>query len=118
MYHDRHTKAGAFNKGDPVFVRNTGSGSAWLSGNINKIRGPVSYTVKDGRMMRKHVDQIRFRTVTVNEPAEDTLDDFLPPSSSNSSNDNPLNIPSETAPPPRRSTRIRHPPKLYADQYI
>ena len=27
MYHDRHAKARAFNEGDPVFVRNIGSGS-------------------------------------------------------------------------------------------
>ena len=120
LYHDRHAKARAFNEGDPVFVRNTGSGSAWLSGNITKIRGPVSYTVKlnDGRLMRKHVDQIRFRTATVNEPTDDTLDDCLPPSSSTSSNNNPQNTSAETAPPPRRSTRIRHPPRRYADQYI
>ena len=101
LYHDRHAKACAFNEGDPVFVRNTGSGSTWLSGNITKIRGPVSYTVKlnDGRLMRKHVDQIRFRTATVNEPTEDTLDDCLPPSSSTSSNNNPQNTSAETAPP-------------------
>ena len=37
-------------------------------------------------MMRKHVDQVRFRTVTVQEQAADTLDDFLPPSSSNNGN--------------------------------
>ena len=100
-----------------MFVRNTGSGSARLSGNITRIRGPVSYTVKlnDGRMMRKHVDQIRFRTVTVQEPTADTLDDFLPPSSSN--NDNPPDS-HETAPPPQRSSRIRHPPQCYADHYI
>ena len=116
-YHDKHAKARAFNEGDPVFVRNTGSGSARLSGNITRIRGPVSYTVKlnDGRMMRKHVDQIRFRTVTVQEPTADTLDDFLPPSSSN--NDNPPDS-HETAPPPQRSSRIRHPPQCYADHYI
>lgn len=37
MYHDRHAKAHAFNEGDPVFVRNTGHGSAWLSGTITKL---------------------------------------------------------------------------------
>ena len=113
-YHDRLTKARAFNEGDPVFVRNTftGSGSAWLLGNITRIRGPVSYTVKlnDGRMVRKCVNitmQIRFRTITVHEPAADTLDNFLPPSSPNSNNDNNH----ETALPPRRSSRIRRSPQ-------
>ena len=106
-YHDRHAKVHAFNEGDSVFVRNTGSGLAWLSGNNIKIRGLVSYTVKlnDGRMMRKHVDQIRFRTVTVQKPEADTLDDFLPPTSSNCNNGDSQNNP-ETAPPPRRSSRI------------
>ena len=53
MYHDRHAKAHVFNEGDPVFARNTGRGSAWLSGTITKIRGPVSYTIKlnDGRII-------------------------------------------------------------------
>ena len=118
-YYDRHAKALAFNEGDPVFVRSTGSSSAWLSGNITRIRGPVSYTVKlnDGRMIRKNVDQIRFRTATVRKPDADTLDDFSPPSSSNYNNDNSQNN-SETPPPPCRSSRVRHPPQCYADQCI
>ena len=82
-HHDRHAKVHDFNEGDPVFVRNTDSGSIWLSGNITRIGGPVSYTFKlnNGCMMRKYVDQIRFRTVTAHEPTADMLDDFLPPSS-------------------------------------
>ena len=80
MYHGRHAKACAFNEGYPVFVWNTGHGSAWLSVTITKIRGPVLYTVNlnDGCIIRKHVDHIRFRAVTVNEPTDDMCDDFLP----------------------------------------
>ena len=116
MYHDRHAKAHAFNEGDPVFVRNMGHRLAWLSGTITKIWGPVSYTIKlnDGCIIRKHVDHIRFRTVTVNEPTDDMLDDFLPPSSS--TNPSPQNIPTKAAPLLRHSTIIWRPPRQYTDQ--
>ena len=79
-YHDRHSKARTFEINDPVFVKNPGSGPRWLSGHITKIRGPVSYSVTlgDGRIMRKHVDQIRVRTVRVYDSTEGTLDDYLP----------------------------------------
>ena len=66
-----------FQIGDPVFVRNFTNDPTWLSGEIKEIRGPLSYTVSlfDGRLVKKHVDQIRYRTVTVPEARED---DFLP----------------------------------------
>ena len=61
-----------------MFVKNPSSGSPWLSGHIIQIRGSVSYTVKlsDGHIMRKHIDQIRERTVTVDEPKDESFDDF------------------------------------------
>ena len=105
---------------DPVFVKNPGAGSPWLSGHITQVHGPVSYTVtlSDGRQMRKHVDQIRARTVTINDSSEDRFDDFLPTPSSSLNNDTTQNTPTAMALPPRHSTRIRCPPSRYAaEQY-
>ena len=40
---------------------------------IKDIRGLMSYTVSlsEGRLVKKHVDQIRYRTVTVPDASED-----------------------------------------------
>ena len=118
-YYDRHAKARTFELNDPVFVKNPSSGPPWLSGHITEIRGPVSYTVKltDGRVVRKHIDQIRGRTVTVQEPMDDEFDDFLPTSMSVSTPTS-QNTSRSIAPPLQRSTRIRHPPSRYTDQYV
>ena len=66
-HHDSEAKARTFEMGDAVFVKNPHSGPPWLSGCITKICGPVSYEIKlsDGRMMRKHIDHLCMRTVTV-----------------------------------------------------
>jgi len=100
---------------DPVFVNNPGAGLPWLSGHITQVCGPVSYTVtlNDGHQMRKHVDQIRVRTVTINDSSEDRFDDFLPTPSSSLNNDTTQNTPTVMALPPCRSTRIRRPPNRH-----
>ena len=58
-------------------MRNYTKGPTWLSGEIKEIQGPLSYTVSllHGRLVKKHVDQIRYRTVTLPDASED---DFLP----------------------------------------
>ena len=116
-YHVRHAKARTFELNDAVFVKNPSSGPSWLSGHITEIRGPVSYTVKltDGRVVRKHINQIRGRTVTVQEPVDDGFGDFLPMSTSVST-PTLQNTSRSTAPPLRHSSRIRHPPSRYTDQ--
>ena len=60
-----HYKERVFQIGDPVFVKNLGSGPTWLLGTIKEVQGPLSYavTLADSRVVRKHVDQIRTRTV-------------------------------------------------------
>ena len=119
QYHDRHAKSRVFEVGNKVFVKNPTSGPPWLSGHIIKIRGPVSYTVRlsDGRIMRKHVDQIRERTVIVDEPKDESFDDFwsVPPAVSHNDAQNTSRT---TGPPLRRSTRVRGPPRRYPDQYV
>ena len=88
----------------------------WLPGIIQEVRGPVSYavTLSDERVVRKHVDQIRSRTV-VAESQNEIADDYLPPpvaestASVNSSPDSSAVV----APPLRRSARLRLPPDRF-----
>ena len=49
--------------GDAVYARNYSVGRAWFSGIIIGIDGPVSFVIKleDGRVWRRHLDQIRPR---------------------------------------------------------
>ena len=117
-YHDFHAKERLFQIGDAVFVKNFSSGPTWLSGIIKEVRGPVSYTVtlSDNRVVRKHVDQIRPRTVTTNETEHTTSADFLPapiaestPSAESATPDSSVVV----TPPLRRSTRIRQPPDRF-----
>ena len=91
-YHDCGTKSRSFQIGNVVLVKNQTSGPKWLPGQIQEVRGPVTYIVllQDGRVMKRHVDQIRSRTVNIDVP-DDAVDDFypLPSSSSSKSTDMP-----------------------------
>ena len=64
-HHDCHARECTFQIGDDVFVKNFGNGPNWIPGEIKEVRGPVSYgiTVNDGRLLRRHIDHIRIRTV-------------------------------------------------------
>nr|XP_034982155.1 uncharacterized protein K02A2.6-like [Zootoca vivipara] len=46
-----------------VWVRNYARGPAWVPGVVTRASGPVSYfvTLDDGRVMRRHIDQLRRR---------------------------------------------------------
>ena len=108
--HDNHSDIRTFQIGDPVFVRNHTNGPTWLSGETKEIRGPLPYTVLllDGQLVKKHIDQIRYRTVTVLDTSED---DFLPTPV--------VKLPATTVPTPstpalRRSSRIRNPPDRFS----
>jgi hypothetical protein len=61
--HDQHGKSRDFYVGDPVYFLNFGRGPKWFSGNIVSRTGPLSYLIEsqDGRIYRRHQDQIRFR---------------------------------------------------------
>ena len=95
-----------------------GSGQTWLPGQIQEIRGPVSYTVvvSDGHSFKRHVDHLRKRTVAdvTDDPPENNRDDCLPPP--NSVNDSNSALPD--APPLQPSSRIRHPPDHYTPENI
>ena len=64
--HDVRSKDREFQIDDTVFFENFGQGSKWLAGNIDEVRGPLTYMVKlsDGRLVKRHVDHIRNRTST------------------------------------------------------
>ncbi|XP_070378121.1 uncharacterized protein [Dermacentor albipictus] len=53
-----------FQPDDPVFARNYGQGPPWVSAVISRATGPISYEVAlpDGRVCRRHVDQLRRRS--------------------------------------------------------
>ena len=64
--HDRHAKGRVFKTGTLVYARNFGSGHTWTPGHIVERSGPVSFMVKcsDGNLVRRHQDQLRYRTGT------------------------------------------------------
>ncbi|XP_070382664.1 uncharacterized protein [Dermacentor albipictus] len=53
-----------FQPDDPVFARNYGQGPPRVSAVISRATGPISYEVAlpDGRVCRRHVDQLRRRS--------------------------------------------------------
>lgn len=79
-YHDYGTRTHSFQIGDTVFIQNQTSGPKWLAGQIQEIKGPVSYSIilQDGRVMKRHVDQIRSRAVQIDKQPENALDKFYP----------------------------------------
>ena len=116
-YHDCHSRDPIFQVGDTVFVKNFGSGQTWLPGQIQEIRGPVSYSVvlSDGRSFKRHIDHLRKRTIvdvtcTTDPPENNNRDDCLPPPTM--VND-PNNVVPDAPPSLRRSSRIRRPPDHY-----
>ena len=85
-------------EGDQVFVRNYQQGEQWVPGVIQDCTGPVSFRVKlqDGRVRRRHLDQVRSRSVNVpqvveypsvdvpaTEPVPTQISETLPPSEMN-----------------------------------
>ena len=63
--HDVRAKARDFDVGNLVYARNYASGPTWLPGEVVEKHGSSLYTVlrRDGRRVRKHVDQLLARTV-------------------------------------------------------
>lgn len=64
--------------GDSVYTKNFGCGPKWITGLVQEITGPVSYTVivGDGRGVRRHGDQLFSRQETdYAEPVTDRDED-------------------------------------------
>jgi len=47
-----------------VLVKNFGRGKAWRPGKVHKNEGPLSYKIKleDNRVVRRHLDHVRYRS--------------------------------------------------------
>ena len=94
--HDNMKQIRSFREGDQVFSEHFASkNKKWTPGVIQQVTGPVSYQIRrleDGRVVRRHVDNVQLRIVIVtNEASEnekDTVDNdqesweqFIPTSS-------------------------------------
>ena len=79
--HDAHTKPREFEVDDTVFARNFGNtGRKWLSGTIVDKKGATSYYIEltDKRVVRRHIDHIRYRSCTSSSDCEDVSVEALP----------------------------------------
>ena len=90
MHHDYHARDRTFDIGDPVLCQNYGRGDELLPGHIIVKSGPVSFQIKlnDGRIMKRHQDQIRHRHCA-EEPPNKLPEVTIPPTI-------PMNIPKIT----------------------
>ena len=107
----------SFVVGDPVSVRNQGSGPPWLAGLITTVVSPQRMVVllEDGRSMERHVDHLHRRATKQDETNQST-EPFLPITETQDGDA------ADTPPPPpsstedtclqqlRRSSRTRQPP--------
>ena len=60
----------SFSVGEPVYMRNFGSGPRWIPGTIRLSIGNVSYDVAldEGRCFRHHIDHIQERSISTDLP--------------------------------------------------
>ena len=81
--HDRRARGRHFGEEDPVLTRNFGPGPRWIPGHVETATGPVSYKVRlaDGRVVRRHVDQIHSRACYPVENPEVEVGGYTSPSS-------------------------------------
>ena len=109
-------------------MRNFGRGETWLAGDIVQTLGPVSFQVRltDGRLVRRHQNQIRKRTDTAIPDilVEEDDDVFISPetipvpvpprtvSNSVSGTDQSLTDTTRCYP-----SRTRNPPTRYSDSF-
>ena len=81
--HDAHATARSFSDGDSVYARNYSSGPKWLPGVVVGVEGSVVFEVQlgDGRVIRRHVDQLRSRVAITDEevPRTEEPTEGVPP---------------------------------------
>lgn len=65
-----------FKLGDSVFVRNFTAGLTWVAGSITAENGPRSFIVelRDGQVVKSHIDHVRSRTVAHSQDVSDEHD--------------------------------------------
>ena len=126
--YDKRARERTFAETDRVYVRNFGRGETWLAGDIVQTLGPVSFQVRltDGRLVRRHQNQIRKQTDTAIPDTLVEVDDdvFISPETI------PVPVPPRTVPNSVSGTdqsltdttrhypsRTRNPPTRYSDNF-
>ena len=121
-HHDARSRARSFKVHDPVYVKDFPDQKVWIPGNIVEAKGPLSYHVElnDGRVVRRHIDAIRSRSIVQSDTATSDSDLEIPypeapgmPSSSADGLEQPEQSPDSSPAPPRRTTRERTQPDYY-----
>ena len=76
-YQDTRFKLCEFSVNDPFFVRDFPLGKKWLTCIVCAVKGPLSYhiTLSDGRIVRRHVNNVCSRTSS--ETYSDSEDDLV-----------------------------------------
>ena len=106
--HDKHSKEKYLEKGQKVWVRAyTKSQERWLKGTIRENRSVMcEVQVEDGRILQRHVDQLRHRLETDDTVSQDEREPLVE-----------LSEPTDVPPPlvtPRYPQRDRRPPLRYS----
>lgn len=84
--HDVHARERHFKMQEKVYAKKfTNSGPVWLPGKITEVKGAHSFliTLIDGRVIRRHIENIRQRTCDESIPESNNDYDFLQPSANN-----------------------------------
>lgn len=129
-HHDQRVSDRIFDVNDSVYLQNTaGGGRKWIPGVISEQTGPVSYKVQgtDTEITyRRHGDQLRFR-VTGDGLDRNKTDATIKAGVPDQPNTGPTDVSLSTdtssvqsdaaetpsVPSPRRSSRVRKPPKRF-----
>ena len=121
--HDRTSQERHFAAGDKVFVRAfQTSGPQWVAAVIVRPRGPVSFDAElaDGRIVHRHIDHVRVRTVPSSHDLSDESPLPLPcpvPQTGNSDPSGPtagVSAAESQELVARRSSRVRRAPDRYS----
>ena len=114
LNYDRKSRSRSFSVEDSVFARQSNNDSPWLPGTVAAKLGELTYQIQldDGRMLRRHIDQIHPRHLEIPSPEEMVIPNEAPFLLDNTTGQ-PTTVNSEPEPVLRRSSRVRHPLDRY-----
>ena len=135
---DRSSSTRTFQRGDSVLVKNFSSGPTWLHGRIQNGSASIyDVQLKDGRLVRRHVDHIRrcsdLESVSQNQPETSPIQseplpaipvipspvpDELPEDATSILTSEPTTIVAPETQPVRVSSRIRRLPERLNDYIV
>ena len=68
----------SFEPDNPVWLRNYSGNPKWIAGTVVMKTGPFSFKVVSGdHIYKRHVDQIKKRSVNVDETSSQSSDEFF-----------------------------------------